>query len=86
MGALLEVLDLAFGDPDRSTTAESKIAALRQRNGPFAAYFAEFQRYAQDLDWNHSALKAALYKGLSEELKDKISDVLNTPAGYNEYA
>ncbi|KAH0603713.1 uncharacterized protein H6S33_007372, partial [Morchella sextelata] len=39
-----EVLDTAFGDPDRMRTARRNLRNIRQRNRTFADYFAEFQR------------------------------------------
>ncbi|KAH0607921.1 uncharacterized protein H6S33_001973 [Morchella sextelata] len=43
-----EVLDTAFGDPDRMRTARRNLRNIRQRNRTFADYFAEFQRYAAE--------------------------------------
>ena len=46
---LLKVLEIAFGDPDRESTAERKLEVLRQANREFSLYYAEFQRYAADV-------------------------------------
>ena len=52
---LLKVLELSFGDPDRESTAERKLEVLRQANCEFSLYYAEFQRYTADVQWNDSA-------------------------------
>ncbi|KAH8148280.1 uncharacterized protein LAJ45_07733 [Morchella importuna] len=43
-----EILDTAFGDPDRMRTARRNLRNIRQRNRTFADYFAEFQRHAAE--------------------------------------
>jgi hypothetical protein len=62
-------LDRAFGDPDRRGTAQTKLRALRQKNQPFATYYAEFSRLAVDTGYNDVAKKAELLTGLSQELR-----------------
>ena len=77
--ALLHILEAAFGDPDRAATAARKINTLRQANRDFATYYAEFARYAADLDWNESAKLAALRHGLSSELKMDMIPLTEEP-------
>ena len=74
--ALIQVLESAFGDPNRYATAARKINSLRQGNRDFSTYYAEFQRYAADLNWNEPAKLEALRKGMSEELK---RDMIHMP-------
>jgi hypothetical protein len=71
--AFVTSLDEAYGDPDRVNTAKRTLAKLRQGNRDFVMYYAEFQRLIADLDWNDAAKRAALHRGLSEELKDILS-------------
>ena len=53
--SLIQILEAAFGNPNRYATAARKINSLRQGNKEFSSYYAEFQRYAADLDWNESS-------------------------------
>jgi len=43
------------------------------KNRMFSQYYAEFQVISADLDWNHSALRNALWMGLFEEMKDSFT-------------
>src|SRR3978361_385700 len=72
LNALLDLLRQAFDDPDRVRTANREIRKLRQANGTFAAYLANFGRIVRDLNWNEEAQKEQLYEGLSDEIKDAL--------------
>ena len=78
-GSLFSHLELAFGDPDHKGTAQCQIQTLRQRNQEFSIYFAEFNHYVQDTEYNDEAKKSALMMRLSEELKELLihSDMQN---------
>jgi len=67
--AFIQLLEAAFGDPDRVATAEQKMRDIKQKNRKFSQYSAQCQVIAADLDWNQSALRNALRMGLSEEMK-----------------
>jgi len=71
--ALTQLLEAAFGDPDRVATAERKMREIKQQNRVFSQYYAEFQIIAADLDWNPSALRNALRMGLSGKMKDSFT-------------
>jgi hypothetical protein len=71
--AFVTSLDEAYGDPDHVNTAKRTLAKLRQANRDFITYYVEFQRLIADLDWNDAVKRAALHRGLSEELKDILS-------------
>jgi len=71
--AFLQLLEAAFGDSDQVGTAERKMQEMKQRNREFSQYYAEIQVIAADLDWNPSALRNALWMGLSEEMKDSFT-------------
>jgi hypothetical protein len=49
------------------------LSKLRQGNGDFMSYYAEFQHLVADLQWNDAMKRATLHHGLSEELKDILS-------------
>jgi len=68
--AYIQLLEAAFGDPDRVATAERKMREITQKNRKCSQYYAEFQVIAADLHWNPSVLRNALQMGLSDELKD----------------
>jgi hypothetical protein len=70
LSALIQLLEAAFGDPDRVATTERNIRDNKQKNWEFSQYYAEFEVIAADLDWNPSAIGNALMSGLSEEMKD----------------
>jgi hypothetical protein len=70
--AFIQLLEAAFGDPDRVATTERNMREIKQNNREFSQYYAEFQVIAADLDWNPSALRNALRSGVSEEMKDSF--------------
>jgi hypothetical protein len=53
--AFIQLLEAAFGDPDRVATAERKMREIKQKNREFSHYYAEFQVIPADLDWNPPA-------------------------------
>jgi hypothetical protein len=71
--AFVTSLEEAYGDPDHANTVERALSKLRQGNRDFVSYYAEFQRLIANLQWNDAAKRAALHRGLSEELKDILS-------------
>ena len=77
--SLFSHLKLAFGNPDHKETAQCQIQTLHQRNWEFSIYFAEFNHYVQNTEYNDEAKKSALMMELSEELKKLLihSDMQN---------
>ena len=67
--SLFSHLKLTFDDPDHKETAQCQIQTLHQRNWEFSIYFAEFNCYVQNTEYNDEAKKSALMMKLSEELK-----------------
>ena len=55
LNALLDLLHQAFNDSDRTHTTNREIRKLKQKNGTFATYFAEFGPIMGDLNWNEEA-------------------------------
>ncbi|KAH0611508.1 uncharacterized protein H6S33_010773 [Morchella sextelata] len=80
-----EVLDTAFGDPDRMRTARRNLRNIRQRNRTFADYFAEFQRYAAESGMDEVSRIEALMEGINAELDESMIHH-DTPATVNACA
>ena len=77
--SLFSHLKLAFGNSDHKETAQCQIQTLHQRNWEFSIYFAEFNCYVQNTEYNDEVKKSALMMRLSEELKRLLihSDMQN---------
>jgi hypothetical protein len=71
--AFIQLLEAAFGDPDRVASAEWNMRDIKQKNREFSQYYTEFRVIAADLDWNPSALRNTLKIGMSEETKDSFT-------------
>lgn len=67
---MLQYLDTVFGDPDRTNTAQRKLASLLQKDRSFGEYYNEFMRYSLTTGYNEIALSSMLYLGTSWELHD----------------
>ena len=80
LAMLITILDTAFGNSNRVAEAESKLSTLQQGAREFALYYAEFQRYAADVQWNEAAKLAALKKGLCYRLKNDLVTATTNPA------
>jgi hypothetical protein len=48
--AFIQLLEAAFGDPDRVDTTERNMRELKHKNRDFFQYYAEFEVIATDLD------------------------------------
>jgi hypothetical protein len=65
-----------FGPHDPIGDSEAELERLVMRDNQRATkYLVEFNRHASRLQWNDSALRRALYKGLPDRIKDEISRV-----------
>jgi hypothetical protein len=69
---LLDLLQLAFGVQNIQATAKRELLKLKMKDREFSLYYAEFQRWVPDVDWNKAAQPAVLRQGLCEELKDSL--------------
>ena len=65
---VIDILTLAFDNPNRVADAEHKLRTLRQGTKSFSDYFAEFQRYASEVSWNDDAKLSTLRGGLSQQM------------------
>jgi hypothetical protein len=79
LAALITVLENAFGDPNRVANAEHRLNTIAQGTREFAAYYAEFVRYAAEVQWNEAAKLAALKRGLSYKLKQDMITLPEEP-------
>lgn len=70
--AFRTILETAFGDPDRRRTAERRLLGLKQANRDFSSYFAEFQRYAADAQYDNATKRVFLRHGLSREMIEAL--------------
>ena len=82
--ALISHLNTCFDDPDRTGTAVRKLQSIKQGTREFSAYFAEFQQYALQLNWNNDAIRAALKNGLAPELETAFVTI-DEPTDYSAY-
>lgn len=65
-------LNTNFGDPDRQTTARTKLGALRQKNLPFHTYLATFNELAHRTGYDHGTLEHFLVHGASQEIRSQL--------------
>ena len=75
LGALIDILDKAFGNPNRVSEAEAKLRSLQQGTRDFRSYYAEFQRYACEVQWAEIEKLSVLKKGLAYGLKNDLVTV-----------
>jgi hypothetical protein len=73
LAKLIQLLENAFGNPDKEPTPEQGLSKLYQRNLELSQYYADLECIIADLDYNEVATRAALRQGISEELKDAIT-------------
>ena len=76
--AFEELMQNAFGDPDRQGTAQTTIQRLCQQNQDFSTYLTEFNRHVSYTRWNEEAKKSALLAGISDELHQFLITVNTT--------
>ena len=69
---ILDLLDRAFGDPNRVNNARKSLFRLRQSNKDFSTFFAEFQRLALEGDMPEESLSTLLEEAISRELKGML--------------
>ena len=77
-------LEETFGDPNRAKTAANRITSLKQTKSA-SEYWAEFQQYAVQTDWNDSAQCYAFRQGLKPAIKDALA-LIDEPTECNELA
>lgn len=76
-----------FGEADQSNVSATKLRLLRQGSGTVAAYFAEFNRLAADINWDSdAALIHAFRWGLSPEIGKMLVFAPTLPTKLSEFA
>jgi hypothetical protein len=83
--SLLGLLELSYGDPNKRTTAQAKLSALRQGKKSFVRHFTEFRRLAGDSGLNEPGQIMQLRTSLNLDLKKSMVGV-KIPSSLNEYA
>jgi hypothetical protein len=83
--ALIKILKNAFDNPNRVRNAENKLFIIAQETRDFSTYFAEFQRYAAEVNWDDSAKMTALRRGISYQLRQDLVPVRDEPADMAEW-
>jgi hypothetical protein len=69
---ILDILERAFGDPNRARNARNELYRLRQGNKEFSLFFAEFQRLAMEGEMHNEALPTMLEQAINRELKGML--------------
>jgi hypothetical protein len=83
----LQVLDHAFGDPNRVNNARKELLSLRQANQEFGTFFATFHRLALEAKMHQDSLPTILEAAVSQELHSQLVYAINVPRDdYHELA
>jgi hypothetical protein len=69
---ILNILEQAFGDPNRVNNARNDLFRLRQTNKDFGSFFAKFQRLALEGEMPKDALSTLLEQAISQELRSML--------------
>jgi len=69
---ILELLERAYGDPNRVRNSRTELFRLRQNNKEFSVFFAEFQRLALEGELSEEALPTLLEEAVNRELKSML--------------
>ena len=68
-----------FDDPNAKQHAAAAIGRLKQGKGSVLVYATKFRRLAHETGFNNDALVDIFRRGLSEEIKDRLSQTLDEP-------
>jgi hypothetical protein len=71
-GDILDILERAYGDPNRVNTARTRLFRLKQANKEFSVFFAEFQRLGLEAEMNDESLATLLEQAVSKEIKGML--------------
>ena len=69
MTQFYKALETAFGDPDRTATAQHYIQNFKQANRPFAQFLADFEANIHDTGFHEANQRFFFEEGLSSELR-----------------
>jgi len=79
LAEFINIMETAFGNPNRVAEAEYKLRTISQGPREFSNYIAEFQRYASEVTWGEPALLAALKAGLSNDIQKSLITIPEEP-------
>jgi hypothetical protein len=83
---VLEILERAFGDPNRVNNARAELFRLRQTNKEFSAFFAEFQRLALEGNMYEDGLPTLLEQAINRELREMLMHSEPPSREYHQFA
>jgi hypothetical protein len=83
---ILDILDRAFGDPNRVNNARNELFRFRQNNKEFGLFFAEFQRLALEGEMPEETLSTLLEQSINRELKGMLMHNQPPTREYHEFA
>ena len=83
---ILNLLDRAFGDPNRVNNARNDLFRLRQTHKDFSTFFAEFQRLALEGEMSEDALPTLLEQAISRELRGMLMHNEPPSREYHQFA
>jgi uncharacterized protein DUF4939/zinc knuckle protein len=83
---ILDILDRAFGDPNRVNNARNELFRLRQTHKEFGLFFAEFQRLALEGEMSEDALPTLLEQAISRELRGMLMHNEPPSREYHQFA
>ncbi|GFF97258.1 conserved hypothetical protein [Aspergillus udagawae] len=69
---ILDILERAFGDPNRMNNAHNELFSLHQTNKEFSTFFAEFQRLALEGEMPEETLSTLLEQAISYKLQSML--------------
>ena len=72
---IIDILNLAYGDPDPQGSARRKLINLYQTNKKFSVFWAEFHRLAQKAGMSSETTLEYLKDRLSNEIKDRLVNI-----------
>ncbi|KAF7183071.1 hypothetical protein CNMCM7691_002906 [Aspergillus felis] len=83
---ILDILERAFGDPNRVNNACNELFSLRQTNKEFGTFFAEFQRLALEGKMPEETLSTLLEQAISYELRSMLMHNQPPSWEYHQFA
>jgi hypothetical protein len=83
---ILDILDRAFGDPNRVNNARNDLFRLRQTNKDFGTFFAEFQRLALEGEMPEETLPTLLEQAINRELRGMLMHNEPPSRKYHQFA
>ena len=84
LSALVELLEMAFGNPYQKAEAKARLITISQGSREFAAYYAKFTRYAAEVTWDEEAKLALLRGGLNNQLLNDLVTAVDEPTTVQE--